>query len=84
MFAELALQIQERRGSSQQVEVMALDAQLLDLSVEHEEAIASVQFHGTAREDQGPPESFTEVWHVRKLLSDPRSSWLLAGIQQTK
>jgi predicted lipid-binding transport protein (Tim44 family) len=82
MFAELALAIQERQGATQQVEVVALDAQLLDLTVEQEEAVASVQFHGTAREDQGPPEAFTEIWHVRKQLANPRSSWLLAGIQQ--
>lgn len=81
MFAALALQIQERRGTPRQVEVMALDAQLLDLNVEQDEAVASVRFHGTAREEQGLPEPFTEVWHVRKPLSDPRSAWLLDAIQ---
>lgn len=83
MFAALAQEIQERRGVAQNVEVMALDAQLLDLSVEHEDALASVRFHGSAREDEGPPEAFTEVWHVRKRLSDPRAAWLLDGIQQS-
>ena len=82
MFAEISLQIQERGEHGQEVEVVALDAQLLDLAVDQEEAVASVQFHGTAREDRGPPQTFSEIWHVRKRLADPRSSWLLAGIQQ--
>lgn len=82
MFAEISLQIQERGNAQQQVEIVALDAQLLDLAVQQDEAIASLQFHGTAREDGGAPESFSEIWHVRKRLPDPQAAWLLAGIQQ--
>jgi predicted lipid-binding transport protein (Tim44 family) len=82
MYAEIALAIQERGGVQQRVEVLTVDAQLLDLSIENNEAIASVQYQATIREDLGAPEIANEVWHVRKLLSDPHSSWLLAGIQQ--
>lgn len=81
MFAALALEIQQQQQGEPANEVMALDAQLLDLSVEHDQALASVRFHGSAREGQGPAMPFTEVWHVRKHLSDPRSTWLLDGIQ---
>jgi predicted lipid-binding transport protein (Tim44 family) len=82
MYAEISLAIQERGGAQQRVEVLTVDAQLLDLSIENNEAIASVQYQATIREDQGAPEIANEIWHVRKLLSDPHSSWLLAGIQQ--
>ncbi|MDE3009713.1 MAG: Tim44 domain-containing protein [Pseudomonadota bacterium] len=81
MFAALALEIQQQQQGEPAHEVMALDAQLLDLSVEHDQALASVRFHGSTREGQGPATPFTEVWHVRKHLSDPRSTWLLDGIQ---
>lgn len=82
MYAEISLSIQERGGVQQRVDVLTVDAQLLDLSIENNEAIASVQYHATLRENQAAPELINEIWHVRKLLSDPHSSWLLAGIQQ--
>jgi len=82
MYAEISIAIQERGGVQQRVEVLTVDAQLLDLIIENNEAIASVQYHATIREDQGAPELVNEIWHVRKLLNDPHSSWLLAGIQQ--
>jgi len=82
MYAEISLAIQERGGAQQRVEVLTVDAQLLDLTIENNEAIASVQYQATLREDQGAPEIANEIWHVRKLLNDPHSSWLLVGIQQ--
>ncbi len=82
MFAELSLQIQDRHNARQQTDVLALDADLLDLTVVGDEAVASVQFTGTLREDGGAPSTFTELWHVRKRLQEPGSPWLLAGIQQ--
>ena len=82
MYAEISLAIQERGASQQRVDVLTVDAQLLDLSIENNEAIASVQYQATISEDRATPESVNEIWHVRKLLSDPHSSWLLVGIQQ--
>ena len=32
----------------------------------------------------GVLESLDEVWHVTKQLDDPKSTWLLAGIQQVE
>jgi predicted lipid-binding transport protein (Tim44 family) len=82
MFAEISLEIQARHGAPQRVEVLQLDAELLDLSQQGTVALATVQYFVTAREDGGVPESYTELWHVRKLLADSHSSWLLAGIEQ--
>jgi len=82
MYAEVALAIQERGNVQQRVEVLNVEAQLLDVTLQNNEAIASVQFQATVREDQAAPESVNEIWHVRKLLNDPHATWLLAGIQQ--
>ena len=45
--------------------------------------VASVRFWGLLREEPGAnPESFDEIWHVRRKAGT-RDSWLIAGIQQT-
>jgi len=82
MYAEISLAIQERGTVQQRVDVLTVDAHLLDLSIENNEAIASVQYQARMSEDRAAPELVNEIWHVRKLLNDPHSSWLLAGIQQ--
>ncbi len=82
MYAELALQIGERGAAAQRVDVLALEAGLLDLTTQAEESVASVQFQGTLRENGGAPEAFSEIWHVRRRLDQANSPWLLAGIQQ--
>jgi predicted lipid-binding transport protein (Tim44 family) len=82
MYAEIAMQVRERHGS-QKTEVVALDAELVGTGVEDAYAYASVRFKGALREvPTGETESFDEVWNVRRKLSDPRSPWLIAGIQQ--
>lgn len=82
MFAELDMQIRERGSVVQQVDVLALDAVLLDLRVEAEEAIATVQYLGTVRENQGVAEPVNELWTVTKRIREAGASWLLAGVQQ--
>lgn len=82
MYAECSLAIQDRHAAPQQVEIMELDAELLDLKQEGEVAWATVQYFVTAREDNGPRESFSELWHVEKRLADANAPWLLAGIEQ--
>lgn len=83
MYAELAMQMEERGDVRQKTEVVRLDADMLDVANEDERAIASVRFSGLIREtDSGPTEPFDEIWHVQKDLRDPKSVWLIAGIQQ--
>ncbi|MBC7946188.1 MAG: Tim44 domain-containing protein, partial [Burkholderiales bacterium] len=83
MYAELAMEMQERGDVAQKTEVIQLDANMLDVVSEGELAIASVRFSGLIREtESGPTEPFDEVWHVQKSLRDPKSVWLIAGIQQ--
>lgn len=83
MFAEISMQIQERGNATQRTEVTALSVKLLEVATENNRAIASVRYSGTIREDVGAlPESFDEVWHVTKDLSDKNATWRIAGIQQ--
>jgi predicted lipid-binding transport protein (Tim44 family) len=65
-----------------QTDVIALEADLLELVAEGDKHWASVRFSGTVREAQGAaPEAFAEVWNLVKP-ADGSSGWLLAGIQQ--
>jgi predicted lipid-binding transport protein (Tim44 family) len=83
MYAEIAMQVRERAGAAQKTEVLTLNAQLLEAVVEGDYAIASVRYSGLIRETSGAnADSFDEVWHVRKNVKDPKSTWLIAGIQQ--
>jgi len=87
MYAELAMQIQERGAVTQRTDILTMDAKLLEVVTEadRKRMIASVRFTGTFRDGaQGPVESLDEVWHVTKRLDDPQSTWLLAGIQQVE
>ncbi|MCO6427737.1 Tim44 domain-containing protein [Nitrosomonas communis] len=83
MFAELSAQINESSDKPQKTEVIYIDANLLDVTVTDDMAIASVRFNGQLRESaEAQPESFDEIWHVQKDLKDRNAVWLLAGIQQ--
>ena len=87
MYAELAMQIQERGDVAQRTDILTMDAKLLEVVTEadRQRMIASVRFTGTFRDgDSSPTESLDEVWHVTKQLDDPKSTWLLAGIQQVE
>ncbi|HSD60211.1 MAG TPA: Tim44-like domain-containing protein [Burkholderiales bacterium] len=83
MFEAIARQLAERGDTPQRSEVQALDAALLEVSNEGDAAWASVRFTGSMRDAaSGEAEAFDEVWHVAKDLRDPKSVWLIAGIQQ--
>ncbi len=82
MFAEIKLEIEERGGGAQQTDVVTLNADLLDVSEEDRQYVASVRFHGAIREtESAAPEAFDEVWHLAKP-SDGGRGWVIAGIQQ--
>ena len=89
MYAELAMQIQERGDAGQRTEIVTMDAKLLEVVTEGEgkarRMIASVRFTGQFKDGAtGPVEALDEVWHVTKQLDDAQSTWLLAGIQQVE
>jgi predicted lipid-binding transport protein (Tim44 family) len=83
MFAEISMQLQERDNTPQKTDVIAIDAQLLEVVNEGNWAIASTRFTGKLSENNGTPENVDEIWHVQKNLRDDKAVWLLSGIQQT-
>jgi len=83
LFEVLQADVAERASKRQQTDVMALNAELLDLNTEEDRYWASVHFSGMVRETPGStPVDFDEVWNLDKPI-DGSSGWLLAGIQQT-
>lgn len=83
MYAEIAMQIEERGDAPQKTEVINVHPTLLEVVSEGGFEIASVRFAGLIRETvDGNPEPFDEIWHVRKKIGDRNSTWLIAGIQQ--
>src|SRR5918992_961123 len=79
---ELYEELKKDLGEKQQTDVIALEADLLEVVTEGDRHWASVRFTGTVREAPGvAPEAFAEVWNLVKP-ADGSSGWLLAGIQQ--
>jgi predicted lipid-binding transport protein (Tim44 family) len=84
LFAEIQMQYQERGRTMQQTDVVQLNADLLDVSDEGNNTVASVRFHGQIRETQNAaPEHFNEVWHLLRPRDGSRG-WVVAGIQQAE
>ena len=84
LYAELAMQIQERDPAPQRTEVVTLNAELLEAATEQERIIASVRYTGMIREDAASGAiPFSETWHVVKDLKHPTPTWHIAGIQQS-
>jgi len=82
MFDELRQDILTRGSEAQQTDVVALNADLLEVATENNKHWASVRFSGMVRETPGTaPVGFEEVWNLVKP-ADGSSGWLLAGIQQ--
>jgi len=86
MFAVFKSQIELRRGVYQHTEVVALNAELLEVvieTVQHVQMhVASVRFVGQIQ-DHGETVAvaFEEVWNLQKPITGS-SGWTLAGIQQ--
>ncbi len=82
MFAVFKLELQDRKSSAQQTDVVQLDAQVMDFAQEDARQIVSVRFHGLIREEiDGPAAPFDEVWHLVKPADGSRE-WAIAGIAQ--
>ena len=82
LFEELRKDVQARGGEKQQTDVLALNADLLEVVTEGDKHWASVRFSGSVREAPGDaPTGFEEVWNLAKPV-DGSQGWQLAGIQQ--
>jgi predicted lipid-binding transport protein (Tim44 family) len=84
LFASLRLDLQDRGQSSQQTDVVQLNASLADWATEASQHIASVRFSGLIREEVGAAAApFDEVWHLVRP-SDASQDWRIAGITPTE
>jgi predicted lipid-binding transport protein (Tim44 family) len=82
LFEEFKKDVQARGNAKQQTDVLALNADLLEVVTEGDKHWASVRFSGTVRESPGDaPTGFEEVWNLAKPV-DGTQGWQLAGIQQ--
>ena len=81
LFEELKREVQARAGAKQQTDVLALNADLLEVVTEGDKHWASIRFSGSLRESPGDaPQGFEEVWNLAKPVAG--GGWQLAGIQQ--
>jgi len=82
VFAEIQMQYEERGRAPQFTDVVQLDADLLEVTTEGGQHVASVHFHGLLREAEGVEAAeFGEIWHLTKP-ADGSFGWRVAGIQQ--
>ncbi len=73
----------DARGPHVATDIVALDAEAVEVVREGNQYVASVRFTGMLREDGArDAQPFEETWHLVKPV-DGSSGWLLAGIQQT-
>jgi predicted lipid-binding transport protein (Tim44 family) len=81
MFAEVSAEF-AARGAHQATEIVAVDAEVLEVATEGGAHWASVRYTGRVREDgEAQAKPLDEVWNLTKPV-DGSSGWLLAGIQQ--
>ncbi len=83
MFAELSLDIQDRKGAKQHTEVNSVDTQFMGIETQGAQYVAGVKYTGLISEDGAAPTSFKEAWVLVKPV-DGSSGWLLAGIEQVQ
>ncbi|MBR0567365.1 Tim44 domain-containing protein [Azoarcus sp. L1K30] len=82
VFAEISMQIAERKGVPQHTAVVDLNAEVIEVAEEDSRYIVSVRFSGLVREeDDAAPVALDEIWHLIKPVSGD-SGWRVAGIQQ--
>jgi len=90
MLEEIRAQLAEREQhrsagegnpSTNQTDVVLLEAQLLGIEELDDDYMASVEFSGMIREEPSAgPSPFREVWNMTKPKSG-NSGWLVAGVQ---
>lgn len=83
---ELYAELQAQRLASNETnytEVSYLDAELLGVQRDGDNAVATIKFFGGIKEQQdGETQEFTELWHVIHAWDTPSGDWYVAGIQQ--
>jgi len=67
-------------------EILRVNARLLEVSSSNSHTVASVLFDVMMREskEQDMAKEVREIWHFSKDDKDPKSFWVLEGIQQVE
>ncbi|MBU3579158.1 Tim44 domain-containing protein [Polynucleobacter sp. 73C-SIWE] len=82
MFATIQQDLAGRTDSTNQTDVVTINAQLIGIETADAHYYCSVQFSGMIREQSGAPASdFSEIWNLSKPVEGP-GGWVLAGISQ--
>jgi predicted lipid-binding transport protein (Tim44 family) len=83
VYRSIEADLQSSWGVAQNTEVLALEAELVEVTQESGSHIVSVRFSGSIREGaEREPEPFSETWHLEKPVNG-RGGWIVAGIQQS-
>ncbi|MDM4767079.1 Tim44-like domain-containing protein [Pelomonas sp. SE-A7] len=84
MYASIQQELLDRKGATQQTEVLQLDAAVIDRALEDGQQVVSVRFWGLVRErSEEAAGQFDEVWHLVRPQDSSRD-WAIAGIQPSQ
>jgi predicted lipid-binding transport protein (Tim44 family) len=85
LFAELKRERESLGDAPNYTEVVTLNAELLGVQRDGDQAVASVRFTGLVREEeQAPAKPLDEIWHVAHDWNSADGDWLITGIQQSQ
>jgi predicted lipid-binding transport protein (Tim44 family) len=83
LFAEIKREREALGDAPNYTEVVTLNAELIGVQRDGDQAVASVRFTGLIREDESAPaKPLDETWHVAHDWDSPQGDWLITGIQQ--
>jgi len=85
VWEEINRQAQEDPKPSK-TEILRVNAQLLEVTTSNSHTVASVLFDVMMREskEEDMAKEVREIWHFSKDDKDPKSFWVLEGIQQVE
>ncbi|MEI6181722.1 MAG: Tim44-like domain-containing protein [Polynucleobacter sp.] len=82
MFATIQQDLAGRTDTTNQTDVVTINAKLIGIETIDAHYFCSIQFSGMIREQVGAPASdFSEIWNLSKPVEGP-GGWVLAGISQ--
>ncbi|WP_372742172.1 Tim44 domain-containing protein [Neptunomonas sp.] len=83
---ELLAELQTERvkyPEQQQTEVVSVMSELINFIDNQDHVVASIHFYGWLKESEDQHTSeFSEIWHLKRDLSEENASWFIVGIEQ--
>jgi len=71
-----------KQPAEQKTEVVSVMAEMANFIDNDDHVIASINFYGWLKEDSDQTTEFSEIWHLRRDMSEADASWMIVGIQQ--